>query len=185
MGRAPRAFVGTITSVLRGTHLVKIPLSSYVLYAYPGPNHTHDNIPMGWLVCRRESNRILMRILRFGLCALSRTPNRRHHRRRPGKRRGHARRLSTHTGTINQIGRGGVQYSLYRGVEHHSSVKLLPFIHITRINTQIPPFHAKNSDRRSLQTFTAPADHTDDPSFPFLIATRFACNLRALHTQSN
>ena len=80
MGRAPRAFVGTITSVLRGTHLVKIPLSSYVLYAYPGPNHTHDNIPMGWLVCRRESNRILMRILRFGLCALSRTPNRRHHR---------------------------------------------------------------------------------------------------------
>lgn len=84
--------------------------------------------------------------------------------RRPGKRRGHARRLSTHTGNINQIGRrGGVQYSLYRGVEHHSSVKLLPFIHITRINTQIPPFHAKNSDRRSLQTFTAPADHTDDP----------------------
>ena len=117
---------------------------------------------------------------RFGLCALSRTPNRRHHRD-PGKRRGHARRLSTHTGNINQIGRrGGVQYSLYRGVEHHSSVKLLPFIHITRINTQIPPFHAKNSDRRSLQTFTAPADHTDDPSFPFLIATRFACNCKKI-----
>ena len=179
MGRAPRAFVGTITSVLRGTHLVKIPLSSYVLYAYPGPNHTHDNIPMGWLVCRRESNRILMRILRFGLCALSRTPNRRHHRD-PGKRRGHARRLSTHTGNINQIGRrGGVQYSLYRGVEHHSSVKLLPFIHITRINTQIPPFHANG--QKFGPTFTPPSQRL----WTTLMIPHFPSSLRlVLHATS-
>ena len=120
-----------------------------------------------------------MRILRFGLYVCS-EPNRRDITE-IRKRRGHARRHSTHTGNITQIGRrGGVQYSLYRGVEHHSSVKLLPFIHITDQYANLPFTPKIRTDVHS--TFTAPVDHTDDPSFPFLIATRFACNLRA-HTQ--